>query len=140
MDNIRELINFYDIKDGLQISKVEKLFNNSGFVVTKTTIQNLLRTGVISDLNNGRLYSKKQMVELYIALNLKDIFTLKELKLINEEIFNNNDYMEVYTSFIKMYNNIDEYEANSETEKNIYKYVNILSDYNTIIKALNNKL
>lgn len=139
MNDIRELINFYDIKDGLQISKVEKLFNNSGFVVTKTTIQNLLRTGVISDLNNGRLYSKKQMVELYIALQLKEIFTLKELKLINEDIFNNNDYMEVYTAFIKMYKNIDEYEASSETEKNIYKYVNILSDYNAIIESINNK-
>ncbi len=127
-DKLLPLENLLNIKDELAISKVIQYFSNCGYEVPKTTIQNYVRESVVSSLEKGRYYSKKNIVEIYMALYLKDIFTLKDITKINKKIFSfTNDFNEVYNIFFDIVNNYEmineEVDITTDNIKFIYKVV-----------------
>ncbi len=140
---ILPLNNINNIKDEIAISKVVQYFENCNIQVPKTTIQNYVREGVVSKLSNNRYYSKQNILEIYFALFLKDVFSLKEIKKINEKIFSFNiNYFDIYNIFFDIANNVniisEEDDIKNEIESFVYKLVKFKLARTEIINLIEN--
>ncbi len=141
---ILPLENLLNIKEDIAISKVLQYFLNCGYTIPKTTVQNYVREGVVSELKNGRYYSKRNIVEIYIAQYLKDIFTLKEIKKINNKIFSyNNSYIDIYNIFVDIIENFNvidiEEDLTSELLEFIYKVILCKYSKHEVLEIIENK-
>ncbi|MFV0440647.1 MAG: DUF1836 domain-containing protein [Lachnospirales bacterium] len=144
VNNIYPLKNFNNIKDNIQISKVVQYFENCGYSVPKTTIQNYSRTKTISELFQKRYYSKQNILEIYFTINFKDFFTLDEIKKINEHIFEMPyTSQEIYNIFIDIYTNFNIISYDEDiVNENLDFFYNLVSMYlskKKTLVSLNNK-
>jgi DNA-binding transcriptional MerR regulator len=79
------------LTDELTISQVVKFFGKQGRNFTKTMIQNYIRVGVLPPPVDKRYYTSDHLVLLTLIDNLKDIYSLDEIKTLLEPIKNNPD-------------------------------------------------
>ncbi len=109
VDNYDKLRNIRNIKNEIQISKVVLYFSNIGIEIPKTTISNYVREGVIDKLVNDRYYTHKHIIQIYIALTLKQTFSLNEIKKILKYVDGeySNEY-EMYEKFCEICNTYKE--------------------------------
>ncbi|MDR2940204.1 MAG: DUF1836 domain-containing protein [Clostridiales bacterium] len=91
----------------MTISKVIKFFERYGVLFTKTTIQNYVRVGVLPEPYNKRYYQKKHMVILLLVYDLKNIFSLDNLKELVAPLFDADDAdcLAVIDYFNNIFNN-----------------------------------
>lgn len=108
--NFFENINSY--KSNLTISQVIKFFEKYGITIPKTTIQNLVRNEVITEIYEKRYYTKIHLFEIILTQYYKDVFSLKELKNLNriiEKECDINGIDKVFENIYVLNNNINEY-------------------------------
>ncbi len=138
-----KLINLESIKDNIQISKVLLYLEKCNITIPKTTVQNYVKEGVISPLFEGRYYNKRNILELYFAIYLREFFTLKEILLINNKIFSLSDsYLDIYNTFLYVFENYDKLENKStydtDLESLFFEIVSLKIKKENILKFLNN--
>lgn len=98
------------LSDELTISQVVKFFEKQGRSFTKTMIQNYVRVGVLPPPIDKRYYTKNHLIMLTLIDNLKNIYSLDEIKTVLEPIRNNPDIFEddiidtshVYKNYLTM--------------------------------------
>jgi DNA-binding transcriptional MerR regulator len=98
------------LADELTISQVVKFFEKQGRSFTKTMIQNYIRVGVLPPPVDKRYYTNNHLVLLTLIDNLKDIYSLDEIRTLLEPIRNNPDVFEddiirttdVYKNYLAM--------------------------------------
>lgn len=74
------------LNDELTISQVVKFFDKQGRSFTKTMIQNYIRVGVLPPPVDKRYYTRNHLVLLTLIDNLKEIYSLDEIKTVLEPI------------------------------------------------------
>lgn len=82
------------LSDELTISQVVKFFEKQGRSFTKTMIQNYVRVGVLPPPVDKRYYTQNHLVLLTLIDNLKDIYSLEEIRTVLAPIRNNPDVFE----------------------------------------------
>lgn len=82
------------LSDELTISQVVKFFERQGRNFTKTMIQNYVRVGVLPPPIDKRYYSKNHLVLLALIDNLKEIYSLDEIRTVLGPIRNNPEIFE----------------------------------------------
>lgn len=82
------------LNDELTISQVVKFFERQGRSFTKTMIQNYIRVGVLPPPLEKRYYTKDHLILLTLIDNLKQIYSLEEIKTVLEPIRNNPEIFE----------------------------------------------
>jgi len=98
------------LSDELTISQVVKFFEKQGRSFTKTMIQNYVRVGVLPPPVDKRYYTKNHLVMLTLIDNLKEIYSLEEIKTVLAPIRNNPDIFEddiikttdIYKNYLEM--------------------------------------
>lgn len=98
------------LSDELTISQVVKFFERQGRSFTKTMIQNYIRVGVLPPPVDKRYYTKDHLVLLTLIDNLKNIYSLDEIKTIllpirnDPQIFEDDmlKIIDVYNSYLSM--------------------------------------
>jgi len=98
------------LSDELTISQVVKFFEKQGRSFTKTMIQNYVRVGVLPPPVDKRYYTKNHLVMLTLIDNLKEIYSLEEIKTVLAPIRNNTDIFEddiieitdIYKNYLEM--------------------------------------
>ena len=101
------LIGFENFNNKMSVSKVVKYFERHNIHFTKTMLQNYVRVGVLPPLFEKRYYTKKHFVLLFFIDCLKNIYSLDELTVLFEPIFdleNESDYDSILEFFISSYN------------------------------------
>ncbi|RCX18300.1 DNA-binding transcriptional MerR regulator [Anaerobacterium chartisolvens] len=98
------------LSDELTISQVVKFFDKQGRNFTKTMIQNYVRVGVLPTPIDKRYYTKNHLILLTLIDNLKEIYSLEDIKKVLQPIRNNPDIFEddiikttdVYKNYLTM--------------------------------------
>jgi len=107
--------------DSLSLAQVVTFFERHGILFTKTMIQNYVRVEVLPPPLNKRFYTKKHLLLLYMIDNLKNIFSLDEIKRAFSPVlsmFDECDMVMVYNCYAQFYeNSITEYAAWREGTK-----------------------
>jgi len=112
-DNV--INNFDEVKiatlsDELTISQVVRFFEKQGKSFTKTMIQNYVRVGVMPPPIEKRYYTRNHLILLTLIDNLKNVYSLEEIKTVLAPVRNNPDIfdddmikaMDIYKSYIEM--------------------------------------
>ncbi|MDP4182584.1 MAG: DUF1836 domain-containing protein [Bacillota bacterium] len=150
-ENLLEIVNniierddqvkILSLSDELTISQVVKFFTKQGRNFTKTMIQNYIRVGVLPPPIDKRYYTKDHLVLLTIIDNLKEIYSLEEIKEVLEPVRNNPDIFEddIFKT-IDIYNNYLEIRKDalgkwSESLNSIFDKVEALLDKDGIREA-----
>ncbi len=132
-----ENINSY--KQSLTISQVIKYFEKYGLVIPKTTIQNLVRNGVIAEVVDKRYYTKLHILQIFIFYAYKECFLLSEMKKINLEIFNECNNREIDLVFYEIFelnNNLEDFDSKGNYLDIIYLMTKCVNLKNDAIKKL----
>jgi len=103
-------IKIVTLSDELTISQVVKFFEKQGRNFTKTMIQNYVRVGVLPPPIDKRYYTKDHLILLTLIDNLKEIYSLEEIKAVllpiakNPEVFEDDiiKTTDVYKNYITM--------------------------------------
>ncbi len=98
------------LSDELTISQVVKFFDKQGRNFTKTMIQNYVRVGVLPTPIDKRYYTKNHLILLTLIDNLKEIYSLEDIKKVLQPIRNDPDIfeddiiktMDVYRNYLTM--------------------------------------
>jgi len=107
--------------EGMTISQMVVFFERHGISFTKTMIQNYVRVGVLPPPFEGRRYTKKHLLMLYMIDDFKNIFSLDEIKKTFAPVFasfESADLILFYNCYAKFYENcMLEYSAWLESAK-----------------------
>ncbi|HHW32254.1 MAG TPA: DUF1836 domain-containing protein [Clostridiaceae bacterium] len=98
------------LSDELTISQVVKFFDRQNRNFTKTMIQNYVRVGLLPPPFEKRYYTKNHLILLALIDNLKEIYTLEEIKAVLQPIRNNPEIFEddiikvsdIYNNYLAM--------------------------------------
>jgi DNA-binding transcriptional MerR regulator len=82
------------LSDELTISQVVKFFEKQNRNFTKTMIQNYVRVGLVPPPHEKRYYTQNHLILLTLIDNLKDIYSLDEIKAVLSPIRNNPEIFE----------------------------------------------
>lgn len=82
------------LSDELTISQVVKFFEKQSRKFTKTMIQNYVRVGLLPPPHERRYYTKNHLILLTLIDNLKNIYSLDEIKSVLAPIRNNPEIFE----------------------------------------------
>ncbi|MCL2593857.1 MAG: DUF1836 domain-containing protein, partial [Defluviitaleaceae bacterium] len=102
MQNIDILKNIENYTEEMTISQVIAFFERNRIYFTKTMIQNYVRVSVLSPLHNKRYYKKEHLCQLVMINDLKDIYSLEEIRACFDSYTSVED---AYNEYIKLYKN-----------------------------------
>ena len=95
----------------MTISQVVRFFENQGVEFTKTMIQNYVRLDMLPPPNEKRYYIKEHLILLTLIDNLKNVYSLDEIRRLIQPILKNIntfdddmiDITAIYNLYVKIY-------------------------------------
>jgi len=103
--------NFDNYNDTMTISQVVRFFERHGLIFTKTMIQNYVRVSLLPPPVDRRYYTKNHLILLTIIYNLKEVYSLDEIKKIFKPIMDDSNTFDgaidigiIYSEYISLYN------------------------------------
>lgn len=104
--------------DEMTISQVVLFFERQDIFFTKTMIQNYVRVEVLPPPEDKRYYTKKHLLLLYMIDELKNVFSLDEIKRLFSPVlsgFGNADMNLVYRCYAQFYESfLQDFEAGKD--------------------------
>lgn len=107
-ENINDLQTF---NDEMTISQVVRFFKKQNKTFTKTMIQNYVRIGVVPPPIDKRYYTKKHLILLALIDQLKDFYSLDDIKIVFSPILKDTttfeddiiDISKIYENYITLH-------------------------------------
>lgn len=101
----------HTFNDEMTVSQVVRFFEKYNIHFTKTMIQNYVRVGVIPPPFEKRYYTKRHLTLLFLINNLKNIYSLEDIKdifspiLKDPETFDDDliDVTDIYKDYTELY-------------------------------------
>lgn len=123
------LENMQNYNDEMTISQVVRFFEKQGIDFTKTMIQNYVRVNVIPPPIEKRFYIKDHLILLTLINNLKNIYSLDDIK-------------KLFTPILKDISTFDDDMVDMNTIYDIYikSYESSIEDWKSEIPAFINKI
>lgn len=87
-------INLETFNEEMTISQVIKFFGRYNIAFTKTMIQNYIRIGLLPGPVEKRYYVKEHLILLFLIYNLKESFSLEELRAVFSPVLQGNAHFE----------------------------------------------
>lgn len=103
-DVFKDIANF---KENLSISKVIKFFEKRDIYFTKTMIQNYNRINAIPKLFENRYYTRDHLVYLYFINLLKNTFSIEEITIVLDRIYEKNEMISFYQKIMRLHNDLN---------------------------------
>lgn len=112
ISNSKVISNLQTFNDEMTISQVVRFFERHGKQLTKTMIQNYVRIGILPPPIDKRYYTKNHLILLTLIDQLKDIYSLEDIKLVFSPIlkdlstFDDDviDISKIYEDYITLQN------------------------------------
>lgn len=106
-----EIDNLQTFNDEMTISQVVRFFKKQGKTFTKTMIQNYVRVGVVPPPVDKRYYTKKHLILLALIDQLKEIYSLDDIKMVFSPILKDTttfeddiiDISKIYDNYITLH-------------------------------------
>ncbi|MCL1936214.1 MAG: DUF1836 domain-containing protein [Defluviitaleaceae bacterium] len=131
----------------LKISQIIIFFERKGISLTKTTIQNYVRIGILPSLSNKKYYEKIHIIYLTMIIELRQFYSLNEIKniLFFVRDFDYKELKNIYEEFLEIQETIklgidiffkniiikiDSLNKTTENYKNFMFLLSIASSYN----------
>lgn len=112
ISNSKVISNLQTFNDEMTISQVVRFFERHAKQLTKTMIQNYVRIGILPPPIDKRYYTKNHLILLTLIDQLKDIYSLEDIKLVFSPIlkdlstFDDDviDISKIYEDYITLQN------------------------------------
>lgn len=111
ISNNEIIIDLQTFNDEMTISQVVRFFEKQKKQFTKTMIQNYVRIGVLPPPMDKRYYTKKHLILLALIDQLKEVYSLDEIKLVFSPILKDTttfeddviDISKIYQNYIALH-------------------------------------